>query len=711
MVNNRISFGGIASGIDTNSIIDQLMAIQRRPISLMQNKQLQIRSRADAFSRVNAALSAVATRAATLSQPDTFRQRSASVVAKEVDANKVQANSTTGAAVGSFTFHVTALATQTRAESAQAVGQAVDADGPMDQAGFGTALKAGTFTINGTAFTIPPATATAVASAASIGAGYNASLPLDSAGGDITPSGGTFTINGVSINFSAETDKVSNVIQYINASAAEVIASFDEATQVFTLTHRTTGAGQSITLADTSGNFLESMKLIDGGGGTIGAQTAGVDLMSFNDVITEINGAAIGVTATLEDDALGRPNLLQLSGGGAVQLGSGADTSNFLAMTSLLESPGGATRISQRSLGGVSRTANLEDARFETALTEVTGAFKINGVEITYDAEGESLSNVISRINTSSAGVTVTYDSFTDRLKIASNATGALAVTFEDVTGNFLDATGLLGATQVTGQNAAYSIDGGATRYSTTNTIADAVDGVTLTATGVTTEAVQVQVNLRPNQVVQAVEAFVADFNRALDTIDTLTAFEEGGRSAVLFGDNTVRSVEQSLRGFLGRSVEGLPGGLRTASDIGISFGAVGAGVGQTKHLVVNTQKLMDAATKDPEAVTALFTTFTSAASLVPGGTGTIEAVSGTPTALQRAGRYVVNSDGLGALSITFTPNDGSPQSSMTGSIAAGGTNTTLIPGLTLTAGNPLVAGSNEIIISATREGFAKSLS
>jgi flagellar hook-associated protein 2 len=711
VVNNRITFGGLASGIDTNSIIDQLVAVQRRPISLMQSKQLKVRSKADALTRVSSALTSLTSRATSLTAPDTFRQRSASVLAKTEDANKVAATATTGAAAGSFTFHVTALASQTRLESTTAVGEAVDAGAPLTDAGFGLALTAGTFTINGTVFTIAAATAESVASASSVGGAFDPNVPLDASGGDITTAGGSFTINGTTINFSAETDKIADVIGYINASAAGVTASFDEGTGLFTLTHKTTGTGQTITLADVTGNFLESMKLIDGGGGTLGTQTAGTDVMSLNDVIGDINTAGIGVTATLVTDAAGRLNALELTSGAAVQLGSGADTSNFLAMTSLLESPPGSTRTSQRGLAGVSRSADLVDARFATPLSQNTGTFKVNGVEISYDGTSESLSNIMSKINTSDAGVPVTYDGFTDRLKVTSDSTGPLAVTFEDVDGNFLAASGLLAASQTMGANAAYSIDGGPTRYATSNTVTDAVDGVTLTLTGLTTEAVKVQVNLQPNNVVTAVEAFVADFNKVLDTIDAYTVYREGGNSGVLFGDSTVRGIEQALRGVLARSVSGLSGGLRTPADIGLSFGAVGTGVGDAKRLVLDSAKLSEVARRDPEAVTALFTTFTGTAALTPGGTGSVDSISGVPTEAKKAGRYAIASDGAGVLSVTFTPNDGSASSSVSASVTAGGTNTTLIPGVTITATNPLQAGTNEIIIGASREGFAKSFS
>lgn len=706
-----ITFGGLASGIDTNSIIDQLIQIQRRPILLAGNRLAQVQQRSDAFGLVGSALSALLTRAQALSKPETFSARSASVLARQEDANKVQASAGAGAAVGTYTISVTALATSTTAAGSAPVGQPIDADAALDQAGWGRALTTGTFSINGMSFTIDPATATNIASAASVGATFDATAKLDSAGLDITPTSGEFEVNGVTVNYNAESDSLSDVIRYINSSAAGVTASYDADTQRLTLTHDTIGAGETITLEDTTGTFLEAFKLVDGGGAIIGTETAGTDMRSLNDVIAEVNGAGIGVTMSVVNDAHGRPNLLEVTSGASVQLGSGGDTSNFLSLTSLLQSPPGTTRTSQVGLGAVSRSDDLASARLATALTETAGAFKINGVEIAYDASSDSLSNLITRINNSDAGVTATYDTFADTLKVTNDDTGALAVQFEDVTGNLLDALGLVGAAQTLGQNAAYAIDGGPTRYATSNTISDAIDGVTLTITDTTTDDVKVSVALQSSGASQAAEALVTEFNKSLDLMKQLTRYSENGANGILFGDGTVRRIEQGLRSIITRAVPGVSGGLRTLSDIGISFGAVGSAVGTADKLVFNATKFAEAMKADPEAVSQLLTVFTAAGSLTPGGTGSIASVSGTPTVATKAGRYTITSTAAGQLQATFQPEDGSTAVVSTGNITAGGTNTTLIPGLTLTAAGTLVDGTDEIVIRATSEGFGRTLS
>ena len=59
---------------------------------------------------------------------------------------------------------------------------------------------------------------------------------------------------------------------------------------------------------------------------------------------------------------------------------------------------------------------------------------------------------------------------------------------------------------------------------------------------------------------------------------------------------------------------------------------------------------------------------------------------------------------------MVFQPDDGSTAVTQTGSIAASGTNTTIIPGVTLTAAGVLVAGTDTITIAATERGIGVAL-
>ena len=69
---------------------------------------------------------------------------------------------------------------------------------------------------------------------------------------------------------------------------------------------------------------------------------------------------------------------------------------------------------------------------------------------------------------------------------------------------------------------------------------------------------------------------------------------------------------------------------------------------------------------------------------------------------------YAVDSTAAGAVTLTFTPDDGSPPTTITATIVPGEQNTTLIDGLTVTFRDPLADGSHTIRVSSrayTRDG------
>ena len=712
MVSDRIFFGGFASGLDTAAIIDALIAVQGRPILLAEDRRATIDRRKDSIGQINSSLSNLLARLADLKDPTVVSARRASTDQSFSDPSKLSVSATSTAAVGSFTVDIVSLATSTQTQSTAAIGQAVSQAVPLDQAGFDTTVVAGTFTIDSTELTIAAATATDIVSAAAVGTTVDTTVILTSAGLDIAPVSGNFTINGIQITFDASVDSIDDVIARIDSSSAGVTATFDTGARTFKLT-RTTNGPTAITLSDGGGgNFLEAMKLIDDVGAKIGTETLGTDLISLTDVVDLINGAAIGVTASIVNDADARPNLLQLTSASNIQLGNDGDTSNFLSLTHLLESPTSTTRTSVRNLGTLSTTKTLDTARLQTALTLSSGSFKINGVSITYDETVDSLNNVITRINRSSAGVTATYDVQTDTLIITSDTTGSIATEFEDITGNFLAAMGVLGATQMLGVNASYKIDGGATQYSTSNNVSNAVAGVTLTfidETDVGTP-ITVTVSVDTGQLSSKLNGFVEQYNSTVSLLRDATKYVEDGTNGALLGDSGMLNLMRNLRSLVTGPATGVSGDIQTLADIGLNFGAVGADVGTT-DLLLFTSKTFDDAMKDSAiAVTRMLTTFSASASLKAGGDGAVVSVTGTPTNVTDSGDYEFTTTASGSLTMTFQADDGSALQVTTATISPGEVNTTLIPGLTITFPGTLIAGVDVIEINTVEEGVAKTL-
>lgn len=84
---------------------------------------------------------------------------------------------------------------------------------------------------------------------------------------------------------------------------------------------------------------------------------------------------------------------------------------------------------------------------------------------------------------------------------------------------------------------------------------------------------------------------------------------------------------------------------------------------------------------------------------LAAGGTGSVDSIAGKPTQDIRQGTWAITSDAVGILSAAFTPTNGVAEVAISGAITAGDTNTTLIPGITLTNGGTLQAGADTITV------------
>jgi flagellar hook-associated protein 2 len=104
---STINFGGLASGLDTNTIVDQLMAIERQPQTRLKLKQQQIDTRKSALSDIESRLKNLQFAAQDLKSPTLWLDT------QTVDVNdptKVSATRTGGAGTGGYQVQVDTLA-------------------------------------------------------------------------------------------------------------------------------------------------------------------------------------------------------------------------------------------------------------------------------------------------------------------------------------------------------------------------------------------------------------------------------------------------------------------------------------------------------------------------------------------------------------------------------------------------------------------------
>lgn len=238
---------------------------------------------------------------------------------------------------------------------------------------------------------------------------------------------------------------------------------------------------------------------------------------------------------------------------------------------------------------------------------------------ITIAAGESSLAGVRDAINNASAGVTasVVNDGTGDRLVIASKDTGlsnALKITVADDDANNIDNVGLSqlaydastgGTTNLTqtvaASNATLVIDG-ITISKASNTITDAIQGVTLNLLKTNIgSATKLSVAPDTASIQGSIQSFVRAFNDLGKTITDLSRFDAATKKAsVLTGDSTLRSIQSQLRGVLNTPLSAAGGGFSTLSEIGISFQKDGT-------LLLDSGKLSTALADPTKDVSTMF--------------------------------------------------------------------------------------------------------
>jgi flagellar hook-associated protein 2 len=273
---------------------------------------------------------------------------------------------------------------------------------------------------------------------------------------------------------------------------------------------------------------------------------------------------------------------------------------------------GGAATMNSSAVVGVAQTgALLTQANLATGLNNPTGSFTVNGVSISWNAGQDSINSVIGRINSSSAGVTASYNATTDQLQFTNTATGQGAMALQDVSGNFLAAMNLAPGTtnaQVLGQNAALSINGGATISSASNTITNAIPGLSINALALTSGTpATLTVGPDVTGITKNVQTFVTAANKLLTDINTTQQKDPTtGTYSFLLGDFTLTGLANSVLNMITGQVAG-SGTYQSLQDLGITTGAVGSHPGTTNGLTLDASKLSAALTANPSQVAALF--------------------------------------------------------------------------------------------------------
>ncbi len=346
-----------------------------------------------------------------------------------------------------------------------------------------------------------------------------------------------------------------------------------------------TGAGGIATPLDTA-NTLSTLpvgRTITAGNFTVeGVQISITTADTLDDVLANIT-ANTGITATYN---AGTDKIeLVKGGGGSISLGASNDTSNFLQALRLSNGSSpvtSSTTLSSPRLSGPIDSANLAG----WSGTGVSDSIIINGESIDYNSSTDSIQTLLNRINSSSAGVTATYDLSSGRFLLTNKQTGNVGISVQDGMGGggLAAAMGLTSGAITSGADAVFSVNGGGNLTSRSNTLDESVHGISglsVTANSVGTETITVGSD--PSAAKGAINSFIEKYNAVQNAIEKYTKITVDGEkvsSAVLAGNREMATISRELRRILyttGNDESGNPleGTVKRLSDLGIDFAGI----------------------------------------------------------------------------------------------------------------------------------------
>lgn len=260
----------------------------------------------------------------------------------------------------------------------------------------------------------------------------------------------------------------------------------------------------------------------------------------------------------------------------------------------------------------------------------------INDVSITLDSEG-TVDDMISAINSSEAGVKLSYNTLEDKFVLKSNSDGSMNnIDIEDgsVTEDFfatlfnasdvIDASGAaVDVTRDAGKNAIVSLDG-TSMVQSSNTFS--YEGLVYTLKETTATAIDIGIDVDSEAIMDKINSFVEDYNEILETInakltekryydyepltadekeamtdDDIAVWESRAKSGILRGSSELSSMLTSFRNAV---IDKVSDTSLTFNDIGISSSSY---LDKGK-LTVDENKLKDALEGNFSQVIKLFT-------------------------------------------------------------------------------------------------------
>ena len=383
---------GLSSGVNWRDVIDRLLALERKPVTLLQQRQQRIGAQLSALTEINARLLELKTKAFQLGLSSTLLGRRA-----EASGSAVSATATADAQPGTYRVTVLSLASPTQAAAAAPLGRAVDPSSPLSRA-LAVAPRVGYFTVNGVKVHLDADTTLAsgenslVARVNASGSGARAVLLADAAG---RPNHLALYTTGDRLALGSASD-TSDLLSIAGLSGVPVASAW--------VSGVVEGEVEGTLAGDVSGDAAVTFTY--GGisystapgrlGPALGGETTLTELASRLEAAMNAALGGAGRVSVAVDDAGGAGNarlvIVDRAGGGRVEV-TGVSGSVTAGLEPLLATGGaqlGRAAVGQLPLGRLSTSRFLYQAGFGAVLRDgwLSGFLEARGEKAGFGLEG-----------------------------------------------------------------------------------------------------------------------------------------------------------------------------------------------------------------------------------------------------------------------------------------------------------------------------------
>jgi len=597
---------GLSSGIDWQSMVTQLIAVDHKNVDLISSKKTAYSAKLTEWQSVNTKLLALKTAAGKLKDADDFNVYKADMTSNSstVGASDLLAVTTSSSAsVGSYNLKITNMAAAQKLSSAS-FSSITSALG----SGY-----AGDLLINGTVINIA-ATDSLTAVKEKINNGNSGTIPTGVTASIISYGTGD---NRLILN-SDSTGATGINLQ--NGGVTDILNNFGFADTSRTAKNHLAGGDRTDRFTSTTGSIqsllsLNSTQTSGAGDIVINGQAVGAIDFSTDSLSTlQTKFTAAGLTATITTETEDSKTYYRLMVSGAAN--TYTDENNILETLGMLK--GGVSDV-YGVAGDVANTSTGSVITADTLIKDIDGytgyaitdyvhleGTDTNGNPISDDSlvlsDATTVGDLLSKIESLFGDVTASITG-EGKLSVVDNTPGASPLAFKigiknsggsaddtlkfDADGNMGSAVSVRKREIVAGEDASLTVDG-VTVTRSENTIDDILTGVTLDLLKAD-EGTTITLNIDrdTDTLMSNISAFVASYNNISSYIHTQGSYDETKQETggILFGDGTLSSIKSDLTSILTGSVWGV------SSDYA-TMGLVGISVDQEGTLSVDESKL-----------------------------------------------------------------------------------------------------------------------